>query len=212
MDSLGWNHMKGVYPQAIKGANAYNSWKNGPIALETCWTMDEWFQRGWDIDYILSKALEWHVNSVNNGGQAIPAKWYDKVKAFEKKLGYRFVLREFSYPSLSKKGAAAKLHMQWENVGVAPLYNAYPLVVSLVAERDTTKRFAVTTDADTKKWLPGNTELNTTITIPPDVPAGKYRMEIGLVAPATGKPAIQLAIAGKTAEGWYEMGQIDIED
>jgi hypothetical protein len=212
MDSLGWNHMKGVYPQAIAGAKAANSWKNGPVALETCWTMDEWFQRGWDIDYILSKALEWHANSVNNGGQAIPAKWYDKVKAFEKKLGYRLVLREFAYPSQSKKNTPASLHMQWDNVGVAPLYNAYPLAVSLVSATDPAQRFTITTDADARKWMPGSTALNTTITIPAEMPAGKYNMEIALVAPATGKPAIQLAIAGKTAEGWYEMGQISIED
>ncbi|CAL1518513.1 DUF4832 domain-containing protein [Chitinophaga sp. MM2321] len=212
MDSLGWNHMKGVYPQAIEGANAHDSWKNGPIALETCWTMDEWHKRGWDIDYILSKALEWHATSVNNGGQDIPAEWYDKVKAFEKKLGYRFVLREFSYPSVVKKETGAKLHMLWENVGVAPLYNGHPLVIRLISAIDSTSSYFIPTDADVKKWLPGNTEVNTIIPVPAELTAGKYKLEIGIVAHDMTKPAIQLAIAGKTPEGWYQMGQIEIED
>jgi hypothetical protein len=212
MDSLGWNHMKGVYPQALDGANAHDSWKNGPIAFETCWTMNEWYKRGWDLDYILNKALEWHATGVNNGTEAIPEEWYPKVKEFEKKLGYRFVLNEFSYPSKAKKGEAITCATNWQNKGVAPLYNTYQLAIHLVSKADRSKRFTIATDADLKKLFPGTAEVKSTVTIPSAIEAGEYEVELGVVAPGTKKPAIQLAIAGKTADGWYKMGTIAITE
>ena len=212
MDSLGWNHMKGVYPKALQAANAYDAWKNGPVALETCWTMDEWFARGWDIDYILNKALEWHATEVNNGNQAIPEKWYAKVKDFEKKLGYRFVLTEFAYEPEIKKSSQLNCNMNWQNKGVAPVYNPYNLVLHLVSKKDSSKMYVLPIDADVRKWLPGNTKLTTSVSLPKEAEAGDYNLQLGLLSPATNKPAIQLAIEGKTADGWYQLGEIKIED
>jgi hypothetical protein len=210
MDTLGWNHMKGVYPQAIDSAKAHDSWKNGPIAFETCWTMSEWHKRGWDLDYILNKALEWHATEVNNGTEAIPAEWYPKVKEFEKKLGYRFVLSEFTYPSEAKKGEAISCTMSWQNKGVAPVYNAYELTLQLVSKSDTGKKYILATDADLKKLVPGTASLQSSVTIPAGMDAGEYEVGLGVVTPGTNEPAIQLAIAGKTAGGWYPMGTIVI--
>lgn len=212
MDSLGWNHMKGVYPQALQNANAYDSWKNGPVALETCWTMSEWYKRGWNIDYILNKALEWHATEVNNGTEAIPEEWYPKVKEFEKKLGYRFVLKRLTYPSNVKRGASFNCRTSWENKGVAPVYNPYNLAVHLVSKKDSTKSITISTDASVKKWLPGNTDVNTAIAIPNKIEPGEYDMEIGIVALPANKPVIQLAIQGKTEEGWYKIGKIQISN
>jgi len=41
------------------------------------------------------------------------------------------------------------------------------------------------------------------------MPAGKYRVAIGIMANDTQEPAVQLAIAGKTAAGWRPMGRMD---
>jgi hypothetical protein len=212
MDSLGWNHMKGVYPQAIENAKAYDSWKNGPVALETCWTMKEWYQRGWDLDYILNKALEWHATGVNNGSEEIPKDWYPKVKEFEKKLGYRLVLDAFTYPATVKKGETVNCSLNWQNKGVAPMYKKYDLAIQLVSKTNAAKTFTITTDADLKKLLPGNTEIKCSITIPGETEVGEYEVELGVVDPVTKKPAVKLAIAGKTKDGWYKMGTIAVSD
>lgn len=212
MDSLGWNHMKGVYPQAIENAKAYNSWKNGPVAFETCWTMNEWYKRGWDLDYILNKALEWHATGVNNGSEEIPAAWYPRVKEFEKKLGYRLVLNTLTYPSKVKKGETISCTLNWQNKGVAPLYKTYDLAVRLVSKTNAANKFSITTDADLKKLFPGSTVIKSSITIPPQTEHGEYEFELGVVDPATKKPAVKLAIAGKTSDGWYKMGTIAIAD
>jgi hypothetical protein len=210
MDSLGWNHMKGVYPQAIEGAKAHDSWKNGPIAFETCWTMSEWYKRGWDLDYILNKALEWHATGVNNGSESIPESWYPKVKEFEKKLGYRLVLSELSYPSEAKKGETMEWATSWHNRGVAPVYNQYEVAVQLVSKANASNKVVVATDIDLKKLMPGSTDLKAAISLPGHLETGDYDVEIGVLTPGTKKPAIQLAITGKTAEGWYKLGTIKI--
>ncbi len=212
MDSLGWNHMKGVYPQALQASNAFDAWKNGPVALETCWTMDEWYKRGWDIDYILGKALEWHATEVNNGNQAIPEQWYAQVQEFEKRLGYRYVINEVSYPASVKKGTPLACDMTWQNKGVAPVYNSYNLAMQLVSKKDTSKRYILAVDQDLKKWMPGTTAFKSSIALPETVEAGDYELQVGIVSPSTSKPAIQLAVAGKTGEGWYPLGEIAVTD
>lgn len=209
MDSLGWNHMKGVYPQALDLSNAHDSWKNGPIAFETCWTMDEWFKRGWDIDYILGKALEWHATGVNNGNQAIPAEWYPKVKEFEKKLGYRFVIEEVRYPVSASKGSKISVDFTWQNKGVAPVYNPYDLSLRFVSKTDN-KQYLIQTDADVRKWFPGKSEYSTKVELPAEINPGDYELQVGLLRPGTQKAVVQLAIAGKTADGWYRIGDFSV--
>jgi uncharacterized protein DUF4832 len=210
MDSLGWNHMKGVYPQAIANAGATDAWKNGPVAFETCWTMNEWYKRGWDLDYILNKALEWHATGVNNGSESIPEAWYPKVKEFEKKLGYRFVLNQLTYSSEVKKGEDVKWTTRWNNKGVAPVYNSYRVAFRFVSKTNPEHQAVVATNSDMKKLLPGASDLQSTVSIPAGLQPGEYDLQLGIVPPGLEKPAIQLAIAGKTTDGWYQMGKIKV--
>lgn len=210
MDTLGWNHMKGVYPPALDNAKAHDSWKNGPVAFETCWTMKEWHLRGWDLDYILNKALEWHATGVNNGSEEIPEDWFPKVKEFEKRLGYRLVLDTLSYPSEARSGQAVHCVFNWQNKGVAPLYKKYHLAFQLILKTDPGKKITIVTDADLKELMPGITTQTSSLKIPEGTEAGEYELELGVLDPSTKKPAISLAIAGKTMDGWYKMGSIKI--
>ncbi len=206
-----WNHMKGFYPEALESSSAYDAWENAPIALETCWTMQEWYDQGWDIDYILSKALEWHTTEVNNGSESIPEAWWAKVKEFEKKLGYRFVLNQLEYSSTAAAGDTMDYTMTWENQGVAPIYQDYPLTFHLVSVDNTSKSRNIETDEDITQWIPGQTTSTSKIEIPADIAPGKYNLYIGLIHPRTKEPAIKLAIESRTDEGWYPMGKIQIK-
>jgi hypothetical protein len=207
-----WNHMGVRYPQIFKASNIDNAWKCGPVALETCWTIDKWFEEGWDIDYILSKALEWHTTSVNNGSYEVPKEWWPKIQEFEKKLGYRFALVEFTYPSSVKNGELMKYTMKWENSGVAPIYMQYPLAFNISSISDSTKRWIIVTNEDIKHWMPGVTDINSELKMPDNIPSGKYEISVGLISQVTNKPVISLAIEGKGSEGWYKMGEILIDN
>nr|MBA4167000.1 DUF4832 domain-containing protein [Chitinophagaceae bacterium] len=207
MDTAKWNHMGSRYPRALKIPGVTEAWKRSPVALETCWTFEKWYDDKWDIDYILGKALEWHASEVNNGSEAIPAAWWGKTLAFEKKLGYRFVLKKISYPLKAGAGKDVACKMEWENKGVAPVYNPYYLSVRLSRNG---KTFNIITDTDVRKWYPGTSMVNTSVHLPAKMETGKYKVEVGLVKPGTAEAAINLANEGRSTDGWYGAGEIEI--
>ena len=90
--------MLDVYPQQIVRAGIQNVWQRSPVSLETCWVPGYWKQQGWDVNYILAQALRWHVSSVNIKSSAIPPEWKNAFDEFQKKMGYRFILRRLEYP------------------------------------------------------------------------------------------------------------------
>jgi hypothetical protein len=47
--------------------------------------------------------------------------------------------------------------------------------------------------------------------VPDTLQSGKYRLRVGILDPRTRQPAIQLAIEGKQSDGWYDLGEIQIE-
>ena len=57
---------------------------------------------GYDLDYILAQALRWHVSSVNIKSSAIPPEWKAAFDEFQKKMGYRFILRRLEYPQAAR--------------------------------------------------------------------------------------------------------------
>ena len=48
------------------------------------------------------------------------------------------------------------------------------------------------------------------IIVPADMPAGTYKLEIGIVSEQTDKPVVQLGIKGRTRDGWYALSKIEI--
>jgi Domain of unknown function (DUF4832)/Beta-galactosidase len=204
-----WNHMEDLYPQALDAAGAGLAWKTAPVIFETCWTMQFWNESNWDIDFILSEALRWHVSVMNNKSEAIPEEWWPKVVEFEKKMGYRFVLRRLEHPAGVSPGGWMSYRMEWENKGVAPCYLDFRLAFEF---RDIEKGtgWVVETDSDITGWMPGTTIMSSSIKIPQDIVSGDYDLGFAILNPHTGKPGIRLAIAGGDTDGWYRLSRITI--
>lgn len=204
-----WNHMDDFYQQALDSTGANEVWKTAPVVFETCWTIQFWYDRSWDIDHILSEALRWHVTIMNNGNDSIPAEWWPKVEEFEKRMGYRFVLRNLSHPAQVKAGRRLFYQMQWENVGVAPCYLNCPLAFQLrQLEGDTS--WLVETEADITGWLPGTIELDSNIILPKDMPPGEYELGVAMLDPWSREPRIRFAIEGRDADGWYRLSRVRV--
>jgi hypothetical protein len=69
----------------------------------------------------------------------------------------------------------------------------------------------IRTSANVKTWLPGDVVHDSTIYVPGDLKAGEYRFRVALLGPRTGAPAVPLAIKGRQADGWYDLGAIRVE-
>ena len=203
-----WCHMFDLYPEQIVRAGVQDAWQRSPVSLETCWVPGYWKQNGWDVDYILAQALRWHVSSVNIKSSAIPPEWKAQFEDFQKKMGYRFILRRLEYARRAKAGAMAPLHMWWLNAGVAPVYRPYELALQMQSPSGTA---IIKLPVDVRKWLPGDAVYDGTVYVPASLKSGDYQLRVALLDPRTQQPAIRLAIEGRQADGWYDVGAFSVE-
>ena len=199
--------MLDIYPQQIVRAGIQKIWQRSPVSLETCDVPGGWKKEGYDLSYILAQALRWHVSSVNIKSSAIPPEWKEAFDEFQKKLGYRFILRRLEYPKIVLTGTMQPVHMWWLNAGVAPVYWPYKLAVELHGGSGST---VIKLPVDIRKWLPGDAGYDGTINIPESLKPGSYRLRVALLDPRTGQPAVKLAIEGLEPDGWYDLAPIEV--
>ncbi len=202
-----WNHMMDMYPESIIQTGMKDAWKKAPISFEVCWVMQRWKDNGWDIDYIIDQSLKWHISSFNAKSSAVPQQWWPQVNRWLKRMGYRLVLRKFTYPPSVPPGGKLAFTSWWENKGVAPCYRDYPLALRL---KGAARTEVLLTDADIRNWLPGDSIYDDAVFVPSDLPAGEYEVELALLDRQTRIPRIKLAIEGLQSDGWYRLGKIRI--
>lgn len=211
MFSSTWNHMVNAYEPAVQNPVVGNAWKAGPVQFEACGVMQNWYDRGFDIDRILQKGLEWHITVFNAKSSPVPAAWRSKIDEFLKKLGYRFVLRELTHTAEARPGGFFLVKSFWENKGVAPIYHPWPLSYRLRSSAD----LVVSTwrsSTNLMSWLPGTHEVEEVVAVPVDIPAGTYNLDIAILS-EDGKAAhVELAIAGKRPDKWYPISNVTIRD
>lgn len=203
-----WSHMNDYYPRALIQAGMQEAWRRAPVTMEACWVMQYWKNQGWDIDHIIDESLKWHISSFNTKSSPVPPEWRPQVNRWLKKMGYRFVLRKFTYPQAVPTGGRLAFTSWWDNKGVAPCYRKFPLALRL---RNNLCTAILLTSADITNWLPGDNVYDSQATVPANLPAGDYDLEVGLLDPHAQTPAVQLAIAGRTPDGWYRLGPIRVK-
>jgi hypothetical protein len=123
-------------------------------------------------------------------------------------MGYRFVLRKFTYPKEADQNSKMVFTSWWENKGVAPIYREYTLAIRLKGEKG---NWILPTEANITGWLPGDIVYDDEVFIPLNIPSGKYELQIGIADCQSLVPKVNLAIEGRDNEGWYSLGQIDIK-
>jgi predicted esterase len=204
LHSSTWSHMLDWYPQQILNYGLRDAWQRAPVSMEVCGVMQDWKDRGFDIDYIVDQSLKWHISSFNAKSSAVPPEWRPNVDRWLRKMGYRFVLRKFTYPAVLPPHGKLAFSSWWENKGVAPAYRPFPLALRLRGKRTQ----VLLTRADVRNWLPGDNLHDDAVFVPPALPHGEYALDIALLDPFTSQPAVKLAIRGRREDGWYEMGRV----
>jgi hypothetical protein len=211
LDCLGdmktWGAMLDQYPEEIAETGIYDVWRTAPVSLETCWVPEGWFQEGLDVKYILNQALLWHVSTVNVKSTALPKEWKSEFEEFERKMGYRFVLRRAEWQTRVRAGDAIHLNTWWVNEGVAPIYRPFVLAFRLSSPEHSS---VIRTDADLRKWLPGDAVFEDPVFVPEDLPAGDYQVSVAILDSVTLEPGIRLGIEGRGEDGWYALGKISV--
>ena len=208
-----WKAMIDDYPQDVISSGMSEAWRKAPVTLEICGTFGSWLQRQKytkeTVEYSFEQALKWHVTSFNAKSSPVPEEWRPLVDNWLKKMGYRFVLRRFTYPSVVNVHGQLPIESWWDNKGVAPVYKEYKFALRL---KNSQRSEILLTSANLLEWLPGDIIQDEKLYIPYNMPVGTYDVEIGIISPDTLKPVIKLAIEGITEDGWYPMGKIEIKD
>jgi len=199
--------MLDIYPQQVVRSGIQDVWQKRPVSLEVCGTVSEWKRDHFDLNYILEQALRWHVTSVNLKSSPIPAEWKLDFETFQKKIGYRFLLRRLEFPKTVVAGSMMPIAMWWLNAGVAPPYTNYPLAVQLRSAKNST---VINVPVDVTKWLPGDAVFDGSLFVPYDLPDDTYDFRVAMLDPKTNKPAVRFAIEGRDPDGWYSEGQIRV--
>ncbi len=219
-DSLGdyghfsdtWCHMFDSYPQKLNEANAWEAWKNGPVAFEppgTMYDLDRYVpSRGGGYDAMWDTALEWHGSSFNAKSRPIYAHQVPPIERFLKLCGYRIALRRIMWPQMI---SAAQRHLpiaiELENTGVAPVYRDYVLGVKLAHGRWS---IILKATAQVRQWLPGTHWVDEQVPLPDPLGPGNFPLSVGILDPVDLRPAIKLANRGADPDGWYPLGNVEI--
>ncbi|MDF0642734.1 MAG: DUF4832 domain-containing protein [Nitrospira sp.] len=207
-----WNHMEHGYARKLRDPAVAEAWKRGPVQFEVCGVMQDWVEKGFDLDMILQKGLEWHVTVLNAKSSPIPEAWRPRIDEFQKRLGYRLVLRELTHTAESIPGGVVAVESRWDNVGVAPMYHDRPLAYRLRSEQDEVAAQWLSR-ARLMNWLPGSPILVQDVqTLAKDLPTGRYHLDVAILSEDGETAAVELAIAGKRADRWYPVSTLTIRN
>jgi hypothetical protein len=202
-----WSAMLDSYPEQIATTHIGDVWRTSPVSMETCGVPESWFRDGWDVHYILAEALRWHVSTINLKSSAIPESWQKEFDEFQRKMGYRFALRRAEWREQIRAGDALQLKTWWVNEGVAPIYRPFVLAFRLSSPHAS---IVLRTEADLRKWLPGDAVFEDPIFAPSELSTGEYNLAVAILDPVTLEPGVRLAIEGRGADNWYDLGKIRV--
>ena len=207
----GWTHMHDFYPREIINCNVQDDWKTSPLSFEICGTFNNWKNsQGYDredVKYIFDQSLKWHMSSFNAKSSPVPEEWQDLVDDWLKKMGYRFVLKRFTFPSKVRQNGKLDFTSWWDNKGVAPCYKDFALAIRL---KNNENEQVFITNADIRTWLPGDNVYDNRVFIPLDMKHGTYDLQVGIIDAVNSAPKVKLAIEGIDEEGWYTLGKTEI--
>jgi hypothetical protein len=206
--SLSWCHMYDSYPQEVALGGAQETWRTAPVHFETCWVPMGWYNEGYDIDFILEQGLKYHGTYFMPKSTALPEPWMDKLRAFCRKLGYRFVFRQALVSSQAPHDGTFRFQAWIENVGVAPIYRPYGFALRL--RQGEHEAILPLSDIDVRTWLPGDFWMDRRIPIPAGFRPGVVELAAGLVDPASGRARVRFASRDLFSDGWLSLGGIEL--
>jgi hypothetical protein len=203
---LCWNHTYDAYPKEITRCGVKDAWKTAPVTMETCGNVATWVMAGYDLDRIIEEGYDYHMSVFMPKNAFFPERALEKLIEFDKRIGYRFELRQMLLPLEVKPGAKINVEVFLDNVGIAPIYRPYKVALRL-KQGKTVK--VVHFKEDIRSWMPGHTFFGEELEFPQGFEHGEVKVAIGIVD-ETDKPRVWFAIDGKTDEGWHPLTSVDV--
>jgi hypothetical protein len=94
-----------------------------------------------------------------------------------------------------------------ENVGVAPIYRRYDFALRL--RQGDHEAILPLPEIDIRTWLPGDTLIDCSVSVPAGFQPGWAELAAGLVDPVTHKARVRFAAKELFSDGWLSLGDIE---
>ena len=159
----------------------------------------------------------------SNFSDPVNAANYDVV---QKNIGYRYVMKEFNYPTRIERDKSFNISFKVKNTGAAPMYYNWPIEIALLNADTKEKVWGKTlNDVDIRTWLPGEDwdetkekyikepetyTISKSLTLDATIPDGKYIISISVLDPAGMSPSLRFAINNYFEGGRHPMGYVGV--
>jgi hypothetical protein len=203
---LCWNHTFDAYPKEIERCGVKDAWKTAPVTMETCGNVATYFMDNHNLDLIIEEGYNYHMSVFMPKNVFFSESMMDKLVEFDKKIGYRFVLRQLLLPIEAKAGSPIALQFFVVNVGCAPIYRPYPLAIRF---RQGKASHVVRLKQDIRTWLPGHNWFEEKVTVPQTLARGEAKVDLAIVDDKD-SPRVWFAMKELNSDGWHPLTSIDV--
>jgi hypothetical protein len=149
-----------------------------------------------------------------------------RAEEVQKAFGYRFVIREFRFPSILHAGDPFEVSFSVQNTGSAPFYCNWPVELSLLDEGRNLVWSEDFDSVDIREWFPGaqwdgnsqsyQTQARTyqatgAFHLDEDIRPGRYIMTLAVLDPAGRLPSLRFAIQNHHHGGRHPIAYVGID-
>lgn len=210
VDCVGANGMMGSKIDEVPVA--MERWKTAPWVGEWCGGgASDLYGQG------LQQVRKYHITNLSSAN--FPGTYADmsssqqaNFRQANKETGYRFVLNSLAIPGTIRPGASISVTSKWSNVNVGPAYHPWQTMIQL-RNQSGTVAFEGKSAVELKSLLPtGSTPkvINDGFAIPANLPAGQYDVYVKVVSPEGYLKPLNLAIQGRSVDGGYKLGSVQV--
>ena len=195
-------------PDNSNGSEITRAYGNAPGVVEWTgsWTAYHWSTTSLAAADATAKAS--YENFGQWGGDAIAFLNDEQpyIDSQQNVLGYHFVLTGATLPDTITNGTVYPTSLTWNNKGLDYSYEPMRLAYALLDSSDNVvAKYFPHTGANPQRLSPGVTTETPNLVFS-GVPAGTYKLAVGIFKSLTdANPTYNLAITGKTANGWYPL-------
>ena len=214
-------------------------WRTQPVGGEITWNWGDLYNKGYRSledclantetrTKVINQIRALHCNHL---GGVTWANFQDPVfqanaALVQKVLGYRFVMKEFSYPTRIEQGKPFDVKLKVVNTGSSPFYYDWPVEIALLDATSHRKVWSTTLDdVHISQWMPGEDwdsanssyltpakekEVNATITLDEALDPGKYIISVAVLDPAGMLPSLRFAAMNYFTGGRHPMGYVGV--
>lgn len=193
---------------AQKFAAMQERWKTAPVISEFVGGMHP------DITRCDQQVRDWHIATVAGGNfgawSSYTANEQAQLLLLGKHTGYRFQIKELSYPSEATTGVPFTINVQWENVGITPAYEPFTVVFELRPQGQPIAAWVGVSQLQLERLLPTAQaqQVADSLILSRRLPPGWYDLSVAVRDFSGTRPPLALANAGRTSDGHYPLGRI----